>query len=175
MAIRTTSASEGGQYEPGWKEVTVKKASYGTWDDNKYIDVVFEELPENLNLRVYEAFSKKTNEEFAVAKFFKLANAGIVEEVVDHNGKKCIRFDDDTAGLKGKRMFIYVYKNEEGYSRVLREIAPIPQNVEGEVLSYSDKDTEYWQKRAIKYYNEYKKPANDEMTGTNSSSDGVPF
>jgi len=171
MAIRTTSSAEGGQYEPGWREVTVKKATYGTWDDSKYLDVFFEELPENLNLRVYEAYSKKTQEEFALAKFFKLANAGILEEVIDHNGKKCLRFDDAPEGLKGKRIFIRVYKNEEGYSRVLRDIAPVPQEIEGEVLSYSSKDTEYWQKKAEKYYNDYKKPSNEE----NSSSEEIPF
>lgn len=144
MAIKTMSASSGGsKFSEGWHELTVSKAEYGTYEkgdtSKRYIDVWFSDMPENMNLRVYETFNKKDNTEFKIANLFKYANAGIVGVLSDPNGKNpLIQYDDDPAGLVGKVVNAYFYKeNKTGnnYTRVFDDIAPTPQ--EGEHISFT--------------------------------------
>ena len=164
MAIKTITSSSGSDWSKGWKEVTLKEAKYGMYnDDVRYVDAWFEEYPETINLRLYEAKSKNTGEEFAIAKLFKLANAGILGEVQDSAGKKSLQYDDDAVNLNGKQIQVFFYKNEEGYFRVLNRIAPVVQS--NEILSYNEKDVDYWKSQGEKYYEQYKKPSesNDEM------------
>tara|TARA_R110002051_G_scaffold5586_4_gene28569 strand:+ start:1633 stop:2196 length:564 start_codon:yes stop_codon:yes gene_type:complete len=187
MAIKTMSSSGGGDWSHGWKEVTLKNAKYGMYNNEvRYIDAWFEEYPETINLRLYEAKSKD-GEEFAIARLFKLANAGIVGEVQDSAGRKSIQYDDDANNLNGRRLQVFFYKNDEGYFRVLNRVAPVPQDVEGEILSFNHDDAIYWKKQAEKYYDQYKKPteSNGEMlemttdeikeTVTTSTDDDAPF
>ena len=164
MAIKTITSSSGSDWSIGWKSVTLKEAKYGMYnDDIRYVDAWFEEYPETINLRLYEAKSKNTGEEFAIAKLFKLANAGILGEVQDTTGKKSLQYDDDAVNLNGKQIQVFFYKNEEGYFRVLNRIAPVVQS--NEILSYNEKDVDYWKGQGEKYYEQYKKPSesNDEM------------
>ena len=150
MAIKTMSASSGGsKFEEGWHQVTISKAEYGvyetvTGEEKNYLDLFFEDYPENMNLRVYEMFNKTTNEEFKIASIFRYANAGIVGVLKDPNGKHpLIQFDDEPKGLIGKAINIYVYKeNKTGnnYSRIYDSIAPIVQ--EGEHLSFKQSDVD---------------------------------
>ena len=172
MAIRTTAMGQGGElWNHGWHEVTIKDAKYGVYNNEvRYIDMTFEEYPETLNLRIYEAKSK-TGEEFAIAKLFRLANAGIIGEVVDTSGKKMLQFDDEATNLVTKKINIFLYKNEEGYFRVLNRIAPIVQ--EGEVLSYNENDLSYWKNTAEKYYEDYKKPSDSGVDVTMNMEDIV--
>ena len=172
MAIRTTAMGQGGElWNHGWHEVTIKDAKYGVYNNEvRYIDMTFEEYPETLNLRIYEAKSK-TGEEFAIAKLFRLANAGIIGEVVDTSGKKMLQFDDEATNLVTKKINIFLYKNEEGYFRVLNRIAPIVQ--EGEILSYNENDLSYWMNTAEKYYEDYKKPSDSGVDVTMNMEDIV--
>ena len=159
MAIKTMSASSTGNWSIGWKEVTLKNAKYGVYNgDVRYIDAWFEEYPETINLRLYEAKSKE-GEEFAIARLFKLANAGILGEVMNSSGKKSLQYDDEAKHLNGKKLNVFFYKNDEGFFRVLGRIAPVAQD--GEVISHTEKDVEYWKKQGEKYYEEYKKPAGE--------------
>ena len=187
MAIKTMSSSGGGDWSHGWKQVTLKNAKYGMYNnDVRYVDAWFEEYPETINLRLYEAKSKD-GEEFAIARLFKLANAGIVGEVQDSAGRKSIQYDDDANNLNERKLQVFFYKNEEGYFRVLNRVAPVPQDVEGEILSFNHDDAIYWKKQAEKYYDQYKKPAesNGEMlemttdeikeTINTSTDDDAPF
>tara|TARA_R100001244_G_C5140772_1_gene127840 strand:- start:77 stop:655 length:579 start_codon:yes stop_codon:yes gene_type:complete len=164
MAIKTITSSSDSDWSIGWKSVTLKEAKYGMYnDDVRYVDAWFEEYPDSINLRLYEAKSKNTGEEFAIAKLFKLANAGILGEVQDSAGKKSLQYDDDAVNLNGKQIQVFFYKNEEGYFRVLNRIAPVVQS--NEILSYNEKDVDYWKGQGEKYYEQYKKPSesNDEM------------
>jgi len=184
MAIKTMSSSGGGDWSHGWKQVTLKNAKYGTYNNEvRYVDAWFEEYPETINLRLYEAKSKD-GEEFAIARLFKLANAGIVGEVQDSAGRKSIQYDDDANNLNGRKLQVFFYKNDEGYFRVLNRVAPVPQD--GDIVSFSDDDASYWKKQAEKYYDQYKKPAEsngemlemttDEIKETvTASTDDVPF
>lgn len=164
MAIKTITNSSSSDWSIGWKSVTLKEAKYGMYnDDVRYVDAWFEEYPDSINLRLYEAKSKNTGEEFAIAKLFKLANAGILGEVQDSAGKKSLQYDDDAVNLNGKQIQVFFYKNEEGYFRVLNRVAPVVQS--NEILSYNEKDVDYWKSQGEKYYEQYKKPSesNDEM------------
>ena len=184
MAIKTMSNSGGSDWSHGWKEVTLKNTKYGMYNNEvRYVDAWFEEYPETINLRLYEAKSKD-GEEFAIARLFKLANAGIVGEVQNSAGRKSIKYDDDANNLNGRKLQVFFYKNDEGYFRVLNRVAPVPQD--GEILSFSHDDASYWKKQAEKYYEQYKKPAEsngemiemttDEIKETvTSSTDDVPF
>ena len=53
--MRTLTIKSGGSgtnYSAGWHELLVSKAEYGEWNGSKYLDVYFDEYPENLNMRV---------------------------------------------------------------------------------------------------------------------------
>ena len=148
MAIKTMSASSGGggKFSAGWHTCTISRAEYGTYSkgdaSKKYIDVWFNDMPENMNLRVYETFNKKENTEFKIANLFKYANAGIVGVLKDPNGKHpLIQYDDEASGLVGKTVNVYFYKeNKTGnnYTRVFDDVAPVPHK--GEHLSFSEGD-----------------------------------
>ena len=125
MAIKTMSSSGGGDWSIGWKEVTLKDAKYGKYNDTRYIDAWFEEYPETINLRLYEAHAKATGEEFAIARLFKLANAGIIGEVQNSSGKKSLQYDDEAVNLNGKKLYVFFYKSEDGYFRVLNRVDPV--------------------------------------------------
>jgi len=151
MAIKTMSASTGGggNFSEGWHEVTITKADYGVYNaqdgsSKKYIDVWFQDYPENMNLRVYETFNKKDNTEFKIANLFKYANAGIVGVLNDPTGKRpLIQYDDEASGLIGKAVHVYLYKETKtgnNYSRLFDDIAPTVHK--GEHLSYDDKAVE---------------------------------
>ena len=144
MALKTMSASsDGGKFSAGWHTVSISKAEYGTYEgtdgDKRYLDILFEGYPDNMNLRAYETVNSKTGEEFKVANIFKYANAGIVGVLKDPNGKEVISYDDEASGLKGKEINIYLYKEQKTgneYSRIYESIAPVAQ--EGEHLSFTD-------------------------------------
>tara|TARA_R110002020_G_scaffold298499_3_gene514374 strand:- start:673 stop:1206 length:534 start_codon:yes stop_codon:yes gene_type:complete len=140
MAIKTMSASTGGsKFSEGWHEVKINKATYGDWNGKKYLDLLFTDYPDNMNLRVYEVINKTTNEEFKLANTFKYANAGIVGVLKDPNGKNpLIQYDDEPTGLVDKSINIYIYKERktgEGYSRIFDDIAPVAQV--GDHLSFT--------------------------------------
>ena len=82
MAIKTMSHSSGnGKWTEGWHTLTINDAKYGDWNGKRFLDIFFEGYPNTFNLRVYEAVNNETHEEFALAKLFKLANAGIIDKV----------------------------------------------------------------------------------------------
>ena len=139
MAIKTMSAGNGtGQWAEGWHELTVSKAKYGAWNDKKYLDIWFDGYPDSFNLRIYEAVNKETHEEFALAKFFKVLNAGIIDKIKSPSGKEAIQYDDDEKGLVGKQLNALFYKDANGYNKICNRIAPAEQT--GEVISYSAED-----------------------------------
>ena len=175
MALKTMSVSEGnGQYAAGWHELEISKAEYNEWNDNKVIDIWFKDYPEQFKTRVFSAFNKDTNEEFSIARLFKVANAGIVSVLKDASGKNpVIQYDDEAEGLVGKKVNVFVYKQKgkEGkeYSNPFNRFAPIAQK--GEHLSYSNDDVSFYKtniEKACKTYLEKQK--------TTTTSDGdIPW
>jgi hypothetical protein len=171
MALKTMSVSEGnGQYAAGWHELEISKAEYNEWNDKKVIDIWFKDYSEQFKVRVFSAFSKDTNEEFAIARLFKVANAGIVSVLKDASGKNpVIQYDDESEGLIGKKVNVFVYKQKgndgKEYSNPFNRFAPIAQK--GEHLSYSNDDVSFYKanvEKACKTYLEKKQ--------TTTTSDG---
>ena len=173
MAIKTMS-STGGDWSIGWKEVTLKDAKYGMYNDIRLVDAWFEEYPDTINLRMYEAKAKDTGEEFAIAKLFRLANAGIIGEVQDSSGKKSLQYDDEAANLNGKKLHVFFYKNEDGYFRVLNRVAPVKQGTKGvDTLVYTEDDVAYWKNVGQKHYEEWKKPSNSDNGMLSMNTDEI--
>ena len=181
MAIKTMSASTGGdsKFSVGWHELTIGKAEYGVWESGdktrNYIDLWFEDYPDNSNLRIYEAVNKTTNEEFKIANVFKYANAGILGLLKDPTGKKpIIQFDDEASGLVGNKLNVYFYKEKKtgkGYTRLFDDIAPT--TFVGEHLSFDETKV-----NAIKYGVEArfaKVEARNGSAPAESSDEEIPF
>ena len=155
MTIKKGSGS--GNFKPGWSEVTVNKAKYGSLENgSKFIDVWFDGYPDSFNMRMY-AKKSKAGEEFAIANLFRFAQAGITE-VVDSasDNEVVVKIDDSAEQLIGKTFNIYLYKNSDGYYRVLQRIAP----VEGEntLDTFTENDVNYWKGRAESYFTEWVAP-----------------
>jgi len=149
MAIKTVTVGSGGSdYEAGWKQLTVKNAKYDTYNGKKFMDVWFEDYPDNLNARVYETINKTTKEEFRISSWFRFANAGIQEVIDNGSGKPLITYDDDVANLEGVEINVLFYKDGD-YSRIWREAAPVATDeAEEKLLSYTEDDVSYWKTRA---------------------------
>ena len=147
MAIRTMTAGSGSSadFSTGWKDLVIKKAAYGDYNGKRYLDVWFEDYPDNFNCRVYEAVNRKTKEEFRISNWFRFSQSGIQEVLDDGTGKPIITYDDDAILLEGMPINVYLYKEDE-YSRIWREPAPIVG--EGEHLTFTDKDVSYWKRSA---------------------------
>ena len=97
MATRTMTVRSGGRPALGWHEVTIKKATFDTNDnDSTFIDVWFNELPETLNMRVYEAFDKQGNE-FAVGSVFRFAAPTVFQNEVEQFSEEDVKYWMDRA------------------------------------------------------------------------------
>ena len=183
MAIKTMSASTGGgsKYSEGWHEAKIEKAEYNEWNDKKYLEVWFEDYGQYNTMRVYEMIGKEDNQEFAMSRVFKYAQAGIISVLDDPTGKRpIIQYDDSTDGLIGKTIFIYVHpdpKNDK-YTRILNECAPLPG--EYEHMSYTEDASNGIKASVVKRYKAYmqKRMANNVSVSTSDTSDlstDVPF
>ena len=142
MAVKTMPMSTGtGQYNAGWHEVTIRHATADVWTNPKgearrYIDLLFEGYPDNMNLRIYEAKNSETGEEFKLVNVFRYAMSGIIDKLDDPTGKKPIlQYDDDVANLVGKHINVFIFKNQKGYNEFFDTIAPIEQ--EGKHYSFT--------------------------------------
>jgi len=162
---RTLTIKKGGAspYSEGWHTATISSAEYGEWQGNdgpvKYIDLYFDGYSDKMNLRVY-AKENKLGEEFAIGKVFRFANAGITDALDDGEGNMTIKMDDSPDHLVGKDVNIFLYKDGE-YSRVLKEIAPVPfKNI---VEEFGDNDVDYWKNKALDYYKKYVSPKLDNV------------
>ena len=142
MAVKTMPMSTGtGQYNAGWHEVTIRHATADVWTNPKgevrrYIDLLFDGYPDNMNLRIYEAKNSETGEEFKLVNLFRYAMAGIIDVLNDPTGKKPIlQYDDDVVNLVGRHINVVVYKNKDNYSDFFDTVAPVEQ--EGEHYSFT--------------------------------------
>ena len=178
MAIKTMShSSGGGKWSEGWHTLTISKGEYGDWNDKKYIDIFFDGYPETFKLRVFQAQNKENHEEFAIARFFKFANAGVIDIIKSSDGKEALQYDDDVKGLVGKQINGFFYMDNKGdkqYAKISDRIAPTVQL--GDIISYSEDDVLYWKSVSEKHYNEYlKKSESNTPTASNSEEENTPF
>ena len=177
MALKTMAVSSDGAWSEGWHTLTINNAKYGTWNDKRYLDLWFDGYPDTFNLRVFEATNKETHEEFAICRVFKLANAGIVDKVTSPSGKEAIQYDDNVSELIGKEVNGFFYKqkgDKKDFIKVSDRLAPVTQ--EGEVISYTDKDVEYYKGLTQKHYDEYINKSNAPTTSNSEIDEAhIPF
>ena len=146
MAVKTMTVSSGGddKFAEGWHELTIATAKYGESAGKKIITLTFEGYPDNMDLRIYEAYTKKDNQEFKISNLFKHANAGIMGVLKDPSGKHpVIQYDDEAENLVSKKVNVLFYKEKKtgkGYTRMHDMLAPVMQ--EGEHLSYNAEEVE---------------------------------
>ena len=112
MAIKTMAKNTGtGQYNAGWHELTVSKATDGTWNDKRTIDLNFKDYPDNMRHRVFETHNKTSGDEFKIANLFRFACAGIISVLQDPTGKNpVIQYDDEVTNLAGTRVNVFFVK-----------------------------------------------------------------
>ena len=144
MAVKTMAKNTGtGQYNAGWHELTISKAVDGKWNDKRTIDLNFENYPDNMRHRVFEASNKTTGEEFKIANLFRFACAGIIDVLNDPTGKNpVIQYDDEVTNLVGTRvnvLFVKETSTTDGkeYSRTF-DLVPVVQ--ETEHITWTDDD-----------------------------------
>ena len=128
MAVLTVkkSANQFADLSSGWKEVTIVGAKRGQYENGgtKYIDITFEDYPENVKLRAHQKFNKTTKEEFVVLSIFRNANAGVKEVAQSEDGEFRVEIEDDPVNLIGKKLNVYFYKNAKGYTDISDRTVP---------------------------------------------------
>ena len=161
----------------GWHEVTIVSADRGMYsmgNKGKYLDIRFEEFPEQVKMRVHQMFDDKTNEEWKILGLFKEANAGITEILATEDGGEAqMNIDDDPRNLVGAKLNVYVYRNAKGYTDVSDRVCPVPFTNDWD--SYSEKDVEGIKmtlEAKIKSYVAKQRPAQDDWSS--SSDNGAP-
>ena len=156
MAVKTMVKNTGtGQYNAGWHELTISKATDGTWNDKRIIDLNFKDYPDSMHYRVFEAHNKTTGEEFKIANLFRFACAGIISVLNDPTGKNpVIQYDDEVTNLVGTRINVLFIKekstkDDKEYSRVFG-LVPVVQ--ETEHITWTADDVERLKKSVEKQY-----------------------
>jgi hypothetical protein len=174
MARTFTLPKKGtGQWSPGWHTVTVNKAEYGELDNgSRYIDVWFNDYPDNFNMRIYAKVGKD-GEEFAIGNLFRFANAGITDALESATGETVIKMNDEASELAGKTVNVYFYKDGK-FTKVLNQAAPVPfKNI---VEEFTPKDVEYFKSKAEGFFTKWVEPklTNDVPEVETATSD-IPF
>ena len=172
MRTLTVRKSSGTNYVHGWHTLTISNAIYGDYNGTKFLDVWFDNYPENFTMRVYEKVGTD-GEEFAIGQVFRFANAGITDGLDGPDGNIVVKIDDDTGNLKGKELNVYFHKDGD-YTRVLKQCAPTEfTNV---IEEFHENDVEYWKGRAEKYYTDYVlNKTNGAPVEADTSKEEIPF
>ena len=159
MAI-TVKESSGTSFGEGWKNVTISEAKRGDYNGSAYVDLWFEDYPETLKCRVWEARGQD-GQEFSVTNMIRSCNPDVLDEKETEDGTKVASLDDSPASLKGKKLQVLFYKNENGYAEVCQKVAPaVP--FENVVDKYSEDRIENIKQAAEKYVaSRTEKPADD--------------
>ena len=151
MRNLTIKKGSGTNWATGWHTLTISKATYGDYNGTKFLDIFFNDYPDNFNMRVYEK-KGKDGEEFAIGQIFRFANAGISDGLDGPDGNVVVKIDDDSGNLVGKSLNVFFYKDGD-YTRALKQCAPTPfKNI---IEEFTDTDVDYWKGRSEKYYVDY--------------------
>ena len=152
--MRTITIGEiGANYDAGWHELTIRAAKYGKQDNDAkspYIDIWFEEYPDNFNHRTWAKTSEQTGEEWCIARLFRFANAGIVE-ALDESGQKRATLNDDAEQLIGKTINILFFKEEgnDGNEYGRAYLVPAPTVFSNAVETFSQSIVDSLKRSAV--------------------------
>ena len=146
MAVKTMAKNTGGLYAEGWHELTISKATDGTWNDKRIIDLNFEGYNDSMQHRVFETHNKTSGEEFKIANLFRYACAGILGVLKDPTGKNpVIQYDDEVENLVGTRVnALFIKKHnpttDKDYVEIY-DLVPVVQKTEH--LTYTEDDVSH--------------------------------
>ena len=164
--MRTLTIKQGGSsWATGWHTLTVSTAKYGTYNDSKFLELGFEDYPENFTLRIY-AKKGKDGEEFAIGNVFRFANAGITEVLEGTGGDKVVKLDDSSEQMVGKKLNIFFYKDGD-YTRAYSSVAPTV--FENSIDTFTETDVEFWKSKAETRFRNYT-PSNGTVNTENGAS-----
>ena len=164
MAI-TVKESSGTSFGEGWKNVTISQAKRGDYNGSGFVDLWFEDYPETLKCRVWEARGQD-GQEFSVSNMIRSCNPDVLDEKETEDGTKVASLDDSPASLKGKKLQVLFYKNANGYAEVSQKVAPaVP--FENVVDKYTEDRKSNIKAAAEKYL------ANRQQATTNTSTETV--
>ena len=188
MRTLTLKQNTGSTWATGWHELTISTAKYGDYNGSKFLELAFNDYPENFTLRIY-AKKGKDGEEFAIGNVFRFANAGITEVLEGTGGDKVVKLDDSAENMVGQSLNIFFYKDGD-YTRAYSSVAPTV--FENGIDTFTEKDVEYWKDKAETRFRNYT-PGNGtvntngtitengsvgvshETTSTISSTEYIPF
>jgi hypothetical protein len=119
----TVTESTGTSFGEGWKDVTISEAKKGDYNGTGFMDLWFVDYPETLKCRIWEARGQD-GQEFSISNMIRSCNPDILDEHESEEGKKIASLDDSLASLKGKKLQVLFYKNNNGYAEVAQKVAP---------------------------------------------------
>ena len=169
MRTLTVKQNTGSTWATGWHELTISTAKYGDYNGSKFLELAFNDYPENFTLRIY-AKKGKDGEEFAIGNVFRFANAGITEVLEGTGGDKVVKLDDSAENMVGQSLNIFFYKDGD-YTRAYSSVAPTV--FDNAIDTFSEGDVEYWKNKAETRFNNYT-PNGATTTETVVESNGVP-
>jgi len=170
MAI-TVKENTGTSFGEGWKQVTISTAKRGDYNGSGFIDLWFDNYPETLKCRVWEARGQD-GQEFSVSNMVRSCNPDVLESSEGEDGKKIASLDDSPASLKGKKLQVLFYKNSNGYVEVAQKVAPAAP-FENAVDSYTEDRIENIKQAAEKYVAQ--RTITTTTNTTANSTEGMPF
>ena len=184
MAVKTMAKNTGtGQYNAGWHELTISKATDGTWNDKRIIDLNFKDYPDSMHHRVFATHNKASGDEFKIANLFRYACAGIISVLNDPTGKNpVIQYDDEVVNLVGARVNAFFFKqksttDDKEYSKIF-DLVPVVQ--ETEHITWTVDDVDRFKHSVEKRYTKKTTSNSGDLgtvnveTVTNSTAD-IPF
>ena len=181
MRTLTVKKTSGTLWATGWHKLTISAAKYGDYNGSKFIELAFEDYPDNFTLRIYAKVGKD-GEEFAIGNVFRFANAGITEVLEGTGGDKVVKLDDSADNMAGKSLNVFFYKDGD-YTRAYSSVAPTV--FENAIDTFTEKDVEYWKKKAETRFENYTPgsgttvdsviESNNVSKATSTSSPDVPF
>ncbi len=150
----------------GWDVVTINSAVTGDYQGKKFYDLTFEGIPEACNVRVWESISDFGDKsEYAIANLFRYSNPNIKDEIKGEGDDVAISVDDTPDALIGKRLNVYFFKNNKGYTDASSRILPA-EPFQNAISEYS---LEWIERKKQEIANKI-----NVTTGTNNVTD-IPF
>jgi len=170
MARTLTLPKKGsGNWSEGWHTLTISKAEYGEWNGSKFIDVWFNDYPENFNLRMYAKVGKD-GEEFAIGNLYRFADAGITDALESAEGETVLKIDDSAEALAGKSINVMFYKDGK-FTRILSNVAPTEfTNI---VDKFDAKDVQYFKGKAESFFSKWIEPKLKDVPAEDTVEDKV--
>jgi hypothetical protein len=156
MGTFTVKKNSGNAYSigQGWHSLVIKDAKYGDWNGKKFLDLWFEGMPEKMNMRVYEAKNRDTDEEFAINTVLLYANAPMKSTgLKDSDGNPVVEMTSNPHDLIAKKLNVFAYKDGD-YHRFYNRVAP-GAPFKNAVVEYDEEAIERMKNSAEKNWETY--------------------